>query len=292
MSNSWLSSRRRNARRFSSSALVVTLGVALAFAALLVTPRTALAVGTVRVEKSALEEVDGRWKLKMVMDYGSQPEINFVPMLFVFTPTMLYERACTDASKDKPILNKIPLQNQQSINEQLDVGFSDGSGKTFKETHFDFMIRRDRGFEAGEYTLEIKRASDNKTMGSKIKLVLNGNNKVVDRRAMNFVGEKKKDDPCVNPPDEKPAGSEGSGDAPKTEPKKDTPAPASTDVHADGEIPLPQENTDAPPPVPPKQGGCGCELAPSEGPHAALWGLLPIAGVGLLAARRRRDARP
>ncbi len=249
-------------------------------------PETALALGTVRAEKTSLDEVDGRWKMKLVMDYGSQPEINFVPMLFVFTPTMLYERACTDESKGKPILNKIPLQNQQSINEQLDVGFSDGTGKTFKETHFDFLIRRDRGFEAGEYTLEIKRASDAKTMGSKIKLVLNGNNKPVDRRAMTFAGEKPKNDPC-NPPDEKPADS-GGGDT-KPAPKQDKPAPANQDVHADGEIPLPQD-TEPPPPVPPKQGGCGCELASESTPDVALWKMIPLLGVGLLGARRIRRA--
>jgi hypothetical protein len=287
MPNLWPSSFRAAARRRVSQlatwiALVIGLSLVATGA-----PRSAFALGTVKVEKSTLEEVDGRWKLKLVMDYGSQPEINFVPMLFVFTPTMLYERACTDQSKDKPIINKIPLQNQQSINEQLDVGFSDGTGKTFKETHFDFMIRRDRGFEAGEYTLEIKRASDAKTMGSKIKLVLNGNNKVVDRRAMNFVGEKKKDDPCISPPDEKAADTKPAGDAPKGDGgKKDAPPAGTEDVHADGEIPLPKDSTDAPPPVPPKQGGCGCELAaPAD---RSPWALGAMVGVALVVGRRLR----
>ena len=243
-----------------------------------------MALGTARAEKTTLDEADGRWKLKMVIDYGSMPDINFVPMLFIFTPTMIYERACTDESKGKPILNKLPLQNQPTVNEQLDVGFSNGTGKTFKETHFDFLIRRDRGFEAGEYTLEIKRASDSKTVGSKIRLVLNGENKVVDRRAMTFAGDKpKKDDPCINAPDA------AGGDAPppvKPVAKEDKPK---EDVHADGEIPGGTDQPgDGPAPVPPKQGGCGCELAPHESDS---YGLLFAGGLGAAMAMRRRRWR-
>jgi hypothetical protein len=270
---------RATARRWAHAALALSIALLT-----LIHPHTALAVGTAKAEKTTLDEADGRWKLKLVMDYGSQPDINFVPMLFIFTPTMLYERACTDESKGKPVLNKIPLQNQQSINEQLDVGFSDGSGKTYKETHFDFLIRRDRGFEAGEYTLEIKRASDSKTMGSKIKLILNGNNKPVDRRAMTFAGEKPKNDPC-NPPDD--ASNSGSGsDTPKSDPTKEKPPPTNQDVRADGEI-APAPEAAEPPAVPPKQGGCGCELANENDSTLALWKLLPLLGVGLFFARRR-----
>jgi hypothetical protein len=179
-------------------------------------PRAAYALGSVKAEKTTLEEVDGRWKLKMTIDHGSVPDIAFVPMLFSFEQTMHYERALTEASPDKPELIKKSLVNQQPINESMDVGFGDGSGKTFKGTKFDFVIRRDRGFEAGEYKLTIKKADGGQTMGQPIRLVLNGENPVIDRRPISFVGDK--------------AGKDGkakSADKPKDgadKPKKDEPS--------------------------------------------------------------------
>src|SRR4051812_27916920 len=103
-------------------------------------PRAALAVGTVTLPSREPVESDGKWKLNMSIDYGGIPHLPHIPMLFVFTATALYERALLDKTGDKPVLNRIPLQNQQPINESIDVGFSDASGKIFKITKFDFVI--------------------------------------------------------------------------------------------------------------------------------------------------------
>lgn len=247
---------------------------------LLALPRAAHAVGSVRVEQTKVEESDGRWKLKMTIDLGKVPDINYIPMMFSFTPTMLYERSLTDESPEKPVIIKKPLSNQQAINESMDVGFSDGTGKAFKVTKFNFMVRRDRGFEAGEYTLEIRRTSDNALIGNKIRLVLDGENPVVDRRAISFVGDtgkkKKKDEPKDEPKPDADAAADPAGDAPVDEP---------VDSAADPDI-----APDGPDPVPPKQGGCGCELAgtPSPSRGAALL-ILPLAAA-VLRRRRRRAA--
>ncbi|AUX34467.1 MULTISPECIES: hypothetical protein [Sorangium] len=242
-------------------------------------PATAAhAAGTATIADRSPKEDDGRWKLKMTINYGGTPHLSHIPMLFSFTPTVHYERALTDQSPEKPILNRIPLQNQQSINESMDVGFSDGSGKVFSITKFDFVLRRDRGFEAGEYELVIKRASDGVQVGQKQKITLQGENAIIDRRAIVFTGEKKKKDKAADKPD-----AEKGGEAEKAQGSEGEPAsePAEAEAPSDAELP-PDE---APPPVEPRQGGCGCRLSPEE---AATPLALPLVALGAAAALARR----
>ena len=172
----------------------------LLLACLFVPRRSAVAAGTATPSTREPVEEDGKWKLKFTIGIGSPPALPHVPMLFVFTPTVLYERSLTDKTGDKPIINRIPLQNQQPINESLDVGFSDGTGKVFPITKFDFVVRREHGFEAGEYDLKIKREGDGVQIGQTIKLTLKGDNVVVDRRAMVFAGEKERRTQELPPP--------------------------------------------------------------------------------------------
>ena len=262
----------------------------LIFAALIalsatLAPRPARAAGSVQVASLSPQENDGKWKLQMTINYGGVPHIGHVPMLFIFTPTVLYERTLTDQSPERPIINKLPLQNQQAINESMDVGFADASGKVYATTKFDFVIRRDRGFEAGEYKLEIKRTGDGVRMGNVMTLKLLGDNPVVDRRAIVFAGDKKK----------KPAAdaTKKEGDAADKGEKKEgeateTAAPAEGSA---GEEPAPAEATetaDGPPPVEPKQGGCGCRVG-SDGESAA--GLASLAFSAFVLARRVKRRR-
>ncbi|MEO7332205.1 MAG: hypothetical protein ABI193_26755 [Minicystis sp.] len=251
---------------------LVQLVAAFLFAALLL-PGSAQAAGSVTLGSREPTEVDGKWKLNMTIDFGGVPHLPHIPMLFVFTPTMLYERTLTDKSPDKPVLTRMPLQNQQGINESLDVGFSDASGKIFKITKFDFVIRRDHGFEAGEYDLQIKRADDGVQMGQTIKLTLKGDNVVVDRRAIMFTGEKKP----------KKADAEK-----KDEPEKKDEASPPDGPASDGP---PKDAAEAigPAPVAPKQGGCGCELVGQSGGEGAAIGAL-IFGLSIIARRRARRA--
>ncbi|MBL8741789.1 MAG: hypothetical protein JNK04_11865, partial [Myxococcales bacterium] len=236
--------------------------------------QTALAAGSVTATPNVLEEVDGQWKLKLKIDYGSMPEQQYIPVLFGFEQVVLYERALTDEGGDKPQLNKKNLVNQPVNNIDQVIGFSDGTGKLFKGTNFTFSIRRDRGFEAGEYMVTIKKSDGGAPIGQKFRITLKGDNPVVDRRAISFVGEKpkeKKDKP-------KPAATEA---APETEPASaDVPA-GDTGSTGSGE---------GPPPVDPKQGGCGCEVpaASNGGPGALAVGLL---GAGLVVGRRRQRKR-
>ena len=272
-----------------TSLLHLLRALLLGLCALLALPRDALAAGTLTIQNKEPQENDGKWKLNFTIDYGATPHLQHIPMLFSFTPTALYERSLTDQSGEKPVLTRIPLVNQQGINESMDVGFTDGSGKVFKITKFDFVIRRDRGFEAGEYTLKVTRASDGVQVGATQNLKLKGDNPIVDRRAIVFAGgkkdkdkekkaegdgEKKADDAGEKKPEEKPMEKVGEG----------------ADPAAAGEPPPGDPSEGAgPPPVPPKQGGCGCRIEDQgvSGSAAAL----PLFVAGAAAARRRRRRR-
>lgn len=235
--------------------------------------KSAYAGGSVTATPAVLEEVEGQWKLKLKIDYGTMPEQQYIPVLFGFEQVVLYERSYTDEGGDKPQLNKKSLVNQPLNNIDQVIGFSDGTGKLFKGTNFNFVIRRDRGFEAGEYMVTIKKSDGGAQIGQKFRITLKGDNPVVDRRAISFVGEKPKE-------------------------KKEKPKPAATEAPAENDpasadVPVGDTGStgsgDAPPPVDPKQGGCGCEVPgrPSHTSGAGVVGLLGV-GVGLVVARRRR----
>jgi MYXO-CTERM domain-containing protein len=262
--------------------LLRLLAVALAFASVLLAPRAALAAGTVTVQNTSPEEVNGRWKLMMTIKLPAPPPIAHVPMIFSFDHKVEYERQLNDKSPDKPVLVKKNLTGQTPINEGMDVGFSDASGKTFPLTKFDFVIRRDHGFEAGEYTLTIKRESDGAAIGSPIHLRLQGDNEVVDRRAMVFGTGKEKDTKKVQA-DERNTGKKGDEakkDEAKDEKKDEAVEPAAPEA--------PAAEAPAPPAVPPKQGGCGCRVAGEPAGGAGL--AVALVAIGLAALRRRRAA--
>lgn len=257
------------------AALVVLAVVALA-------PSAAHAMGSVTIKDRSPKENDGRWKLAMTVNLGHAPDVPHVPVIFEFTPVVLYERALEDKTGDKPQLIKKPLQNQQPIDESMDIGFSDGSGKVFATTKFDFALRRDRGYEAGEYDLVIKRESDGVQIGPKQHITLNGDNPIVDRRAIVFAGDKKKDKKKDDAAADKPAGD---GDAKSDAAGGDSAAPEAASEPA-GDAPA---EAPAPPPVPPKQGGCGCHLAGDDVPGAPA--ALALAVLGAAVALRRRSRR-
>ncbi|TKD03815.1 MYXO-CTERM sorting domain-containing protein [Polyangium fumosum] len=258
------------------AALLRALFAALALAFVLFAPTDARAAGTVTLATREPEEVNGKWKLNFTINYGAKPDISYIPMIFSFTPVVLYERSLTDQSPERPLLTRLPLKGQPSINESMDVGFSDASGKVFNITKFDFVIRRDKGFEAGEYDLKITRQTDGAQMGQTIKLILKGDNPIVDRRAMVFAGEKKKK------PEEKKDDASAEKKDGEGEPAAGGETPA--EPAATGETP-----TEAPPAEPPKQGGCGCRVAgvPAPSSGASLAALL----LGAAFVLRRRTAR-
>src|SRR5688572_8614857 len=161
----------------------------------------AAAANRVVWKQTKIKEQDKSWKIAIEVHLDRAPDVAHMPVRFSFTPVSYSERALVDGRKD-PVTRQIPLTNQQPIVESVDVGFLDpGTGKAAKRTRFSFNITRDRGFEAGTYEVQVMDARDDREIGGKTTLTLDGENEVIDRRSMVF--------------DDKPKEKKEGGDAPK-----------------------------------------------------------------------------
>jgi hypothetical protein len=257
--------------------LVVFLGLGL-----FLLSGSALAAGRVEwKDKAPKEREGGSWRLELSIFLNSPPDVAHVPMKFEFQPIAYYERSMVDG--DKLIERTVPLEHRQSLIESVDVGFLDsGSGKIEKRTRFTFKVTRAHGYEAGEYKVTIKDSRNGATVGAPTTLKLNGENEVIDRRAMVFTGEKKKKPAEEKPAEAKPTEDSSSGDSAAA----DT-APPSDDSAAADSPEEPSNAADAPPAIEEKPGA-GCHLVGSSAP-AALPALGALGLVLALSFRRRRQ---
>jgi hypothetical protein len=243
------------------------------------------AAGTFQLSKSEVQEVSGGWHIFCQLSLPRAPSIAHTPMKFLFTKTVVYERALVDNSTD-PVLNRTPLVNQTPSVESLDVDFADPTGKIFNRTRFDFSLTRTRGYEAGEYKVQV-RTSDGLDVGSPVTLILKGDNPVVDRRSITFNAKEK-------PIKKVDTGLDGGT---KVATNEDTPAAAtmSNEVTASGTA-APFIPPDAYKKTPEEEAldhpkGCGCSLPGVDATTgAAFLAGIPLI-VGLAASRRRRGTR-
>lgn len=237
---------------------------------LLCAPGVAEAKGRVVWKSTTVQENEGResWKLDLEVHLNKAPDVAYVPMRFEFKPTAHYERALVDGRED-PVETTIPLQNQQSLIESVDVGFLDaGTGVIQTRTKFSFKITRAHDYQAGEYQVTIKDTRDDSTVGTSQRLILKGKNPVVDRRSIVFTGgekKKKKDEP-------KPEASAASE-------ATEEPAP-------EAEAAPEEPSAEPPPPVEERPGG-GCHHGPPHGLEYA-W-LLVTGALGIAYVVRRRS---
>jgi MYXO-CTERM domain-containing protein len=253
---------------------------------LLLSTSSALAAGRVEWKsKSTKERDDKSWRLEVAIYMPRAPDVPHVPMKFEFQPVAYYARDMTDG--DKLVEHTVPLTDRQSLIESVDVGFMDsGSGKIESRTKFSFKVTRAHGYEAGEYKVTIKDTRNGQTVGTPTTLKFEGENEIVDRRAMVFTGkDKKKDEKKDEAKDgDKPAGDdakkteEGDADAAKSE----DPAPGSEDSTPADE----GAGAEGPPPIEEKPGGCGCRVA-GGGEDSSLAAGLALLGLAGLLARRR-----
>jgi MYXO-CTERM domain-containing protein len=266
-----------------------SVGGALALAAAVVFfALRAQAAGSFQLRTTEVQEVSGGWHVI----FGSitlprAPSIAHTPMKFLFTKTMVYERALVDNSP-QPVLNRTALVGQTPSVESLDVDFSDPSGKIYNRTRFDFSLTRTRGYEAGEYKLQV-RTADGIDIGTPTTIILKGDNPVVDRRAMTFnakeSGIKKVDTGLdggakgpANPSDESNAAVPNNGEVVAS----GTAAPF---IPADAFQKTPEEEAKEHP------KGCGCAVPGRGGSGTPLLGGIPLALATAAARRRRRQSR-
>jgi hypothetical protein len=224
----------------------------------------------------------------MTIVYGGKPTTPHVPMRFTFTPTAIYENYLDDAHGERPQKRVIPLVGQMPLNESVDVDFADPRGKLYDRTRFDFTVSRAHNFSAGEYSVTVHRA-DGVAVGTAQTVRFNGDNPVIDRRAISFVasGKKDKDKDKAPATSTDTAAAAADGKAAADGDKAATPAAdtAATAPPAEpGNDPAAQEK------VPPSSKGCGCRtLAPRGSSRLGALGIGAL-GVALWRSRRRRQA--
>jgi len=241
---------------------------------------TAWASGTFKLRTPTVQEVSGGWHIYCELALPKAPPIAHPTIRFSFTKTMVYERDLVDNSPN-PVVNRQALQNQNPSVEALEVDFADAKGDIYPRTRFDFSLTRTRGYEAGEYKLQV-RTSDGVDIGTPVTIILNGDNPVVDRRAMNF--------DTKNPGMKKIASGVDAGTAPKIDDSVAA-APLNGDVSPAGSAPpflgkdafqkQPEEMAEHP-------KGCGCGVAglPASGGLGLVAGAL--GAVALVSRRRNR----
>jgi len=259
--------------------------VAVCLVALLLTfARDAHAVGTFKLKSTEANEVSQAWHIYVTVELPKPPLTAHQPMKFLFTKTVVYERSLVDGSKD-PVNNRQVVNNSQPSVESLDVDFADPTGKIFKGTRFDFGLTRARGYEAGEYKVEV-RTNDGVTIGTGQNLILKGDNPVVDRRSIAFNAKEpsiKKIEgydggaKSVAQNDDPPSGGNPGGNGEVT-----ASGTAKPFIPPEGHQKTPEEE------IKTRPKGCGCDV-PAVGDAGVLFWLVPLAGIGAAVLRRRRS---
>lgn len=256
--------------------------VTVLFATLLAS--TALAYGTVKWKKLQIKEdvagTQSSWKVELEFYLPKAPDMAMLPVKFEFMPTVYYERYQDDSSPNVQT-RSVPLVGQQAIIESVDLGFMDpGTGKIENRTRFAFRITRAHGFQGGEYRVTIRDGRNGQVIGTPVTLKLEGENEVIDRRAMVFAGNDKKEEA-----DKKEGGEEG-GDAAASDVPSDTGAEDDTDwqevEHRDEALPPPEGMR--------KGHGCGCRVTEPGHPAGLAAPLLLALALGGRRWRRRRAA--
>ncbi|MBK8999164.1 MAG: hypothetical protein IPM35_25860 [Myxococcales bacterium] len=266
-------------RRYSWVRRIASFAALLAVLAI---TSLALAAGRVQWSKTTIKETEAKsWKLELKIFLPKSPDTAHIPVKFEFSPLSYFERAMMDG--DKLVERRVPLTGRQDIIEGVDIGFMDpGSGKIEKGTMFSFKITRAHGIEAGEYKVTVRDARNGQIIGTPTTLKLDGENEIIDRRAMVFADpkdkKKKKEEGGEKAEEKKEEGGE------KAEEKSEEPAPAEG-----SEEPAEAPVEEKPGEVKEKPGGCGCRLADTRGESSAAIALA-LGALGLFSARRTRRA--
>ncbi len=261
--------------------------IALALVSLAISSVASAAGRTEWKSKTIKERDDKAWRLEVAIFLPHAPDVPHVPMKFEFQPEVYYERDMVDG--DKLVEHKVPLENRQALIESVDVGFLDsGSGKIESRTRFTFKLTRAHGYEAGEYKVSIHDGRNDQLVGAPVTLIFDGENEVIDRRAMVFTGNDKKKKVDPDKPDaDKPADADADKKADDDKPASDSATPA-----PDADAPKAEEKpaADEPGAIKEKPGGCGCRLADSGHDSGAGLAFAALALSGVVLRRRKRAA--
>jgi hypothetical protein len=264
------------------SAFAVLVMLAAIFA---VTRPASAATGKVTLKTKEVNEVSGGWHVFVTIELPKAPLTAHQSMKFFFTKTAVYERSLVDG-KSEPVNNRMAMTGQAPTIEGLDVDFADPSGKIFSKTRFDFSLGRPRGYEAGEYKMEV-RSSDGFTIGATQDLILKGDNPPVDRRTMAFNAK----DKSIKKVDAYDAGDNQAKNDQPVAAANNGPGEVTPTGTATGFVPPEGQQETEEEKIKTKPGGCGCEVPGRGGSWSGvgtgLFFLLPIFGISAVAFRRR-----
>jgi hypothetical protein len=271
------------------SRLLRHLGAGACLLSVLLLSSLALAYGTVQWKSTTLKEREsskGSWVVELTIVLGKSPDLPTIPAKFEFKQQMAEERFLDDAHPDpkNPAVRRDPTPNKPAIIESIDIGFLDpASGKVEKRTRFSFKITRAHGFEAGDWQVTITDSRNGSGIGVPTRLVLQGQNPIVDRRSMVFSDQKKREGKDDKKKDDEKKGGDAAG------PATGGNQAASKEEEQDWPEVSHDEKYGHDPDLKGKHGACGCRAAGAPAGSAALV-LLPAALVLGFSARRRRRA--
>jgi MYXO-CTERM domain-containing protein len=256
---------------------------------LVLTAASALAAGRIEWKsKSFKERSDKAWMLELAIYLPRAPDVAYVPMKFEFEPLVYFERALVDGTEG-PVERKVPLEGRQPLIESVDVGFLDaGTSKIESRTKFSFKVKRDLGYDAGEYKVTVRDTRNGQVVGTATNITFDGQNEIIDRRAVVFQGgdgKKKKDakkDEGGEKKDDEAKKDDSGGDGEKKDDDKSESSSDEGSSSAEG-------GGEGPPPIEEKPGGCGCRV-PGRSEHSNL-PLAAALALGTVFAVRRRFAR-
>jgi MYXO-CTERM domain-containing protein len=269
----------------SKNSLIPRLAALACCLAVLLSAGSAFAIGRIQWDSTRLKEnkagTQSSWRIEMKIFLPKAPDMASVPVKFEFKPVAYYERYLNDGDTT-PKQRTVPTPDKQSIIESVDLGFMDpGTGKIENRTRYGFRITRAHGFEAGEYQVTVKDARNGVQIGTTTKLILEGENEVIDRRAMVFAGK-----------DEGEADKKRKEEEEKKKAEQEAQMAQHDDPLAAREDEADWEEEEPEPSVPvekKKPGACGCRTVSASG-SAAGWALPTLLGLALLARRRQRRA--
>jgi MYXO-CTERM domain-containing protein len=223
-----------------------------------------------RLKEKKISEDEARWHIELTIFLDRTPSFANMPVKFEFKQETSVERFM-EGESDKIKTRTIPINGAQPIIESVDLGFLDpGTGTIQKRTKFAFDISRAHGFEAGDWQVKITDARTGAPLGANTRMVLEGENKVVDRRTMSFATTVKKDEKKEGGEEKQKAAAAGPVEDDETNWEEDKPK--------------------RPPPVEQKRG-CGCRLVETSAGHGMLGVWLTLGLGGAWTLRRRRMGR-
>jgi MYXO-CTERM domain-containing protein len=181
----------------------------------------------------------------------------------------------------------VPLEGRQPLIESVDVGFLDaGTSKIESRTKFSFKVKRDLGYDAGEYKVTVRDTRNGQIVGTATNITFDGENEIIDRRSIVFQGDNKK----KKKEEKKDEGADKAGGEEKKDEggEKAAGEGESSESSGEGEGSSEGGGDEGPPPIEEKPGGCGCRVPGASG--ASNLSLVAALGLAAMFFARRRQA--